>query len=439
MTLINATHDPALMSWVESANDPAGDFPIQNLPFGVYSRRGTRDTPRVGVAIGDQVLDIAAGLAAGVFDGLAAEAARACEAPALNRLMALGSAHWSALRAALSSVLGFGAPHERRLRATLTPQADVDLHVPAAIGDYSDFFASIHHATNAGSLFRPNDPLLPNYKHVPVAYHGRASSIVASGTRIKRPVGQTRKPNAARPELGPSRRLDYELEVGFYIGPGNALGERIALGDAERHVFGLCLVNDWSARDIQAWEYQPLGPFLGKSFATTVSPWVVTLEALAPFRTRSGERSPGDPRPLPYLDDDTDRASGSFEIELEVALSSARMREGGIAPQVLGATRLGHLYWSLFQMVAHHTVNGCNLRPGDLIATGTVSGPERHELGSLLEVSRNGAQPFELPSAESRTFLEDGDEVVMRAHCRREGFRGIGFGECRGLVEPAQV
>ncbi|MDB5927187.1 MAG: fumarylacetoacetase [Betaproteobacteria bacterium] len=435
---LDETHDPAVTSWLTCANDANSDFPIQNLPFGVFRKRGSDAAARVGVAIGSYVLDVAAIGAGRVFEGAAAAAAAACNAPSVNGLMELGRSHWSALRLGLSRLLRSASP----MRHRVPPEAlvridDAELFLPAFIGDYSDFFASIHHATNAGRLFRPDNPLLPNYKHVPIAYHGRASSIVVSGTPVIRPRGQTRLPDEAGPSFGASQRLDYELELGVFIGSGNALGKPISLADAQDHVFGLCLVNDWSARDIQSWEYQPLGPFLGKSFATSISPWVVTLDALMPFRRSAYARPPGDPAPLPYLDNHADRASGGIDIALSVKLSSQTMRSQRIAPHTLAQTSSQYLYWTIFQMVAHHTVNGCNLRPGDLIATGTLSGPERTACGSLLEMSVNASHSFALPSGETRTFLEDGDEVLFHGRCSREGYRSIGFGECRGVVVPA--
>ena len=436
---LNETHDASATSWVESANADDTPFPIQNLPFGVFRTRASRDQPRVGVAIGDRVLDVAVFRAAGLLED-AAQAMTACAESSLNALMALGSGPASRLRLALSRLLRKDSPLRSRVPDhALVPMADAELHIPASIGDYSDFFASIHHATNAGSLFRMDSPLLPNYKYVPIAYHGRASSIIVSGTPVRRPVGQSKAPDASAPQLGPSKRLDYELELGVFVGRGNVLGQPIALGEAEQHVFGMCLVNDWSARDIQAWEYQPLGPFLGKSFATTVSPWVITLEALAPFRLPATPRPAGDPEPLPYLRDERNAAVGGVDIAVELAISSSDMRSAGIAPHVLARTSSKHLYWTIFQMIAHHTVNGCNLRPGDLFATGTVSGPTREELGSLLELTRNGAQSFALPNGETRSFLEDGDEVILRAQCHREGYRSIGFGEARGIVMPARA
>jgi fumarylacetoacetase len=437
MIKTNETHDPSLESWIDSANIADADFPIQNLPFGVFSRRGSRDTPRVGVAIGDAVLDVSACQAAGLLDG-ASEAAAACVSSTLNALMSLGTTHASRLRLALSRLLRRDSPLRARVPAeALVPLRDAELHLPANIGDYSDFFASIHHATNAGRMFRPDSPLLPNYKHLPIAYHGRASSVIVSGTPVRRPTGQSKAPDAFAPSVGPSKRLDYELELGVFISVGNKLGEPIALENAEQHVFGMCLVNDWSARDIQGWEYQPLGPFLGKSFGTTVSPWLVTLEALAPFRRAAPERPQGDPQPLPYLSSAADHANGAIDIDVEVAVASSKMRASGRAAHTLARASSRHLYWTIFQMVAHHTVNGCNLRSGDLIATGTMSGPSPGEMGSLLELTANGTKPFALPDGDKRTFLEDGDEVILRAHCSREGFRRIGFGEARGIIEAA--
>ncbi len=431
---LNETHDPARRSFVESANKPDSDFPIQNLPFGVF-RPAPGSSPRVGVAIGDEIVDVAA--AASAFAGPAADAARACAAPALDRLMALGPAAWSALRLALSR--GLSAAHgQESLRRHLTPMAQAELMLPVRIGGFTDFFASIFHATNTGRAFRPDSPLLPNYKYVPVAYHGRASSVRASGTPVKRPCGQRKRANETAPSYGPSRNLDFELELGFYIGTANALGEPIAIARAAEHVFGFCLLNDWSARDIQGWEYQPLGPFLGKNFATTVSPWVVTREALAPFRTAAFARPPGDPAPLSYLDDPDDRAHGGFDITLEAYLASAAMRAAGTPPLRLAQTSFSSVYWTVAQMVAHHTCNGCNLEIGDLIGSGTVSGPEKTSWGSLLELTARGSEPIELPGGEKRGFIEDGDEVIFRGFCAKPGYPRIGFGECRAVVLPAQ-
>jgi fumarylacetoacetase len=355
--------------------------------------------------------------------------------------MALGRPHWTALRQQVSLILRAGGTPNRydleRAQRILVPMAEAELFLPAEVGDYTDFYASAHHATNVGSMFRPDNPLLPNYKHVPIGYHGRASSLVASGTPVRRPNGQTKVATDERPTFGPSRSLDYEAEVGVFVGPGNKLGIPIPIAEAESHLFGLCLVNDWSARDVQSWEYQPLGPFLAKSFATTVSPWVVTLEALEPFRTRLAPRPATDPQPLPYLDDVLDRARGAFDITLEVTLRSARMREQGLPGMRVSRSRFADMYWTLAQMLTHHASNGCNLRPGDLLASGTVSGPDAEARGCLLERTWRGEQPLTLPTGELRTFLEDGDEVVMRGTCEREGAARIGFGECRGIVVGA--
>jgi fumarylacetoacetase len=434
---LDETHDPALRSWVASANEHA-DFPIQNLPYGVY-RRGT-GAPRVGVAVGDQVLDLRAAVEREWvrMDENGERVVAACASTSLNALMALEPVERTALRRALSRLLaadqsgrevdGGAGPH------LLTPMNDVQMLLPAEVGDYTDFYASVFHASNVGALFRPDNPLLPNYKWVPIGYHGRASSLVPSGTTVRRPRGQVRPDPSEPPQFGPSSRMDYELELGLFVGPGNPLGEAVPIGAAVSRIFGVCLVNDWSARDIQAWEYQPLGPFLAKNFATTVSPWVVTLEALAPFRTAPRPRPPEDPAPLPYLDDPEDRAAGAFDITLEVSLSSAAMRARGIAPMLLSRSRAADLYWTPAQLIAHHTSNGCNLRAGDLLASGTVSGPTPDSLGCLLELTRGGRESLELPGGEKRTFLEDGDEVLLRGWCQREGARRIGLGECVGRV-----
>jgi fumarylacetoacetase len=406
---MNDTHDPQLRSWVESANQPGTDFPIQNLPLGVF-RRGT-EPPRIGVAIGDCVLDLT-----GCADELPAAVRQACRASSLNALMALGNDAASALRRRVSELLREKPAAD--VRRHVLPQRDVEMLLPANIGDYTDFYASIHHATNVGKMFRPDQPLTPNYKFLPVAYHGRASSIVVSGTPIRRPCGQTKTDQAEQPEFGPTRALDYELEVGFFVGPGNPLGEPIPIAEAEQHVFGFCLLNDWSARDIQKWEYQPLGPFLGKNFATTISPWIVTLEALEPFRAPANARET-----LPYLN----ASHGGLDLTLEAWLGPVR----------LSRSNSRDLYWTVAQMVAHHTCNGCNLRPGDLLASGTVSGPTRESRGCLLELTAGGTEPLELRGGERRRFLEDGDEVILRGYCERTGFARIGFGECRGRILPA--
>jgi fumarylacetoacetase len=440
MNALNETHDATLQSWVASANVAGTDFPIQNLPYGVFRRRQSGEAFRVGVAIGDQILDLTAVRGSGAFADADAHARRALDAAAsscVNDLMALGQPAWSALRLALSRVLREGAAQAERLASALVPQADAEYAVPARIRDYTDFYTSIHHATTVGKQFRPDNPLLPNYKWVPIGYHGRASSIVISGCNFRRPVGQTKAPTADVPVLGPAKRLDYELEVGVYIGTGNALGDAVSIEDAESHVFGFGLFNDWSARDIQGWEYQPLGPFLAKNFASTLSPWIVTVEALAPYR-QAWTRAAGDPQPLPYLDSPALRESGAFDVALEVYLSTKQMRERGLPPERLSQSNFSDAYWSVSQMVAHHTVNGCNLAPGDLLGTGTLSGPAPEAGGSLLELSSGGKQPLTLASGETRSFLEDGDEVIFRGHARRDGFAHIGFGEARGEVLPAR-
>jgi fumarylacetoacetase len=430
---LNETHDSARRSFVDSANLPGSDFPIQNLPFGVFRPPG--QPPRVGVAIGDQVVDVA--MAGAAFDGLAGEAARTCRAPYLNDLMSLGPRAWSALRLALSR--GLSAERgDATVRGALTPMADVELMLPAAIPNFTDFFASVFHATNAGRMFRPDNPLMPNYKYVPVAYHSRASSIRTSGTAFKRPRGQRKPPNEAVPSYGPSRNLDFELELGFYVGTPSELGASVPVGKAAEHIFGFCLLNDWSARDVQAWEYQPLGPFLGKNFATTVSPWVVTAEALAPFHTAAFARPEGDPAPLPYLDDSDDRAQGGLDIALEVYLATEAMRNTGSAPLRITQTSTSWLYWTVAQMLAHHTCNGCNLAVGDLMGTGTISGPEKANLGSMLELTLRGSEPLQMPNGERRGFIEDGDEIIFRGFCEKPGFTRIGFGECRAVILPAE-
>ena len=433
------TVDPLLRSWVSSANEQGTDFPIQNLPFAVFRRAGSSESARVGVAIGDAILDVAACLAAGLFSEASMDArqgAMACGAGSLNELMGRGRAPRKALRVSLSALLSEGTPtHQRQIAEhALVLQADAELFLPAHIGDFTDFYASVHHASNVGALFRPDQPLLPNYKWVPIGYHGRSSSIVLSGTPVKRPSGQRKAPNDVEPTVGRSRSLDYELELGAFVSAGNILGTPVSLADADEHLFGFCLLNDWSARDIQSWEYQPLGPFLAKNFASSVSPWVVSMEALAPFRAPLTPRDTDDPHPLPYLDDAHDREKGGYAITLEVFLRTARMRADGDPAARLSQSSALDLYWSVGQMVAHHTSGGCNLRPGDLLGSGTISGPLNDNRGCLLEITRRGAEPLTLPNGETRTFLEDGDEVVFKAHAVREGAVRIGFGECRGVV-----
>ena len=443
MNEINGTHAPQLRSWISSANSPETDFPIQNLPFGVFTRRDGDNVARIGAAIGDQILDLARCEREGLLDRIDLQTAATLVATSLNRLMGLGAGNWSELRRRLSELLREDCAELRdddRLREqVLVPMTLADLRIPVEIGDYTDFYASIYHATNVGSMFRPDNPLLPNYKYLPVGYHGRASSIVVSGSAVRRPCGQTTSNESGPPDFGPCKLLDYELEVGSFIGPGNSLGQRIAIGDAEAHIFGLCLVNDWSARDIQRWEYQPLGPFLAKSFATSISPWVVTLEALAPFRAPAFVRPGGDPAPLLHLFSEADQQHGNIDLTLEVWLLSEQMRAKGMEPEFLSRGSFKDMYWTIAQMVAHHSSNGCNLQSGDLIASGTVSGPTRESRGSLLELAWRGTEPIALKSGESRKFLEDGDEVIFRGYCAREGWRRIGFGECRGVIAPAYV
>lgn len=429
---VDATHDRTLRSWVDSANQPDTDFPIQNLPLGVFRRSGSSKA-RIGVAIGNQILDLGQCHRENLLQELPQSVQTACLASTLNSLMALGREASSSLRQRLSQLLRSGTeiPSASNL---LVPMSEAELLLPASVGDYTDFYASIFHATNVGKLFRPDNPLLPNYKYIPIAYHGRASSLVPTGTLISRPNGQRKRPEDTVPSFGPSRSLDYELEVGFFVGQGNPLGETISLGAAEDQIFGLCLVNDWSARDIQAWEYQPLGPFLAKSFATTLSPWVVTLEALAPFRCAAFSRPSEDPEPLPYLADPLNTDQGGIDLTLEVYLRTAQMREQHVEPFRISQGSFRQMYWTIAQMLTHHSSNGCNLRSGDLLASGTVSGPEPGSQGCLLEITRRGAEPLELPDGETRSFLLAGDEVILRGYCEKPGFTRIGFGECRGVI-----
>jgi fumarylacetoacetase len=436
---VNPTHDPQLISWVESAQGHT-DYPIQNLPYGVFRRLGVEGLPSVGIAIGDEILDIRAAGAAGLLTEGAALAAQACTTPSLNALLALGAEHWSALRGELSALLAAESPAyqaDRHIgRRILVPMSEAQLFLPAQVGDYSDFYASVYHATNVGSMFRPENPLLPNYKWIPIGYHGRASSLVVSGTPVRRPCGQIKDAEAESPLFKPTRALDYEMELGCFVGPGNPLGQPVGIDQAEKHLFGVCLVNDWSARDIQSWEYQPLGPFLSKSFATTISPWVVTMEALEPYRVPAFHRPPGDPAPLPYLDSPATQSRGGVELTVEAYLTTGSMRASGLAPVRLSRGNTADLYWTLGQMFTHHTSNGCNLRPGDLFATGTISGPAKESRGCLLELTWRGSEPLTLPTGETRKFLEDQDEVILRASCERQGAARIGFGECRGMVLP---
>jgi fumarylacetoacetase len=434
---INDTHDPSVKSWVPSAQTPGTDFPIQNLPFGVFTRLEGETRPHIGVGIGDCILDLFECGRRGLLSELPDLCIESSASDSLNALMKLGPSCWSALRKRISGLLRADSADCGRIAAkmetALVPMTETRMLLPARIGDYTDFYASIHHARNVGSMFRPENPLFPNYKFVPVGYHGRASSIILSGTTIQRPSGQTEGPNSI-PVFGPCRMMDYELEIGAFVGPGNRLGVPIAMTDSESHIFGLCLLNDWSARDIQKWEYQPLGPFLAKSFATSISPWIVTMEALAPFRIAAPRREPGDPPTLPYLTGAHDSESGGIDLSLEVRLCSERMRQNNHEPVLLSRSNLKDLYWTLAQMVVHQTSNGCNLSPGDLLGSGTVSGPDPKSRGCLLELTWRGSEPVTLPSGETRRFLEDGDEVIFRGRAERKGFAAIGFGECRGIV-----
>ena len=437
MSLINETHDINLKSWVASANEANCDFPIQNLPFAEVRRKNSDEAFRGAVAIGDQVIDLAKVNELGLFSGDAQIAVKAASQAKLNEFMGLGQQYWSALRLALSKALREGASEQAQLSEALIAQADIEFALPCRIGDYTDFYTSIYHATAVGSLFRPDNPLLPNYKWVPIGYHGRASSIDVSGQSFPRPKGQTKAPDADVPSFGPAKRMDYELELGIYLGKGNELGDAISIEDAEDHVFGFCLFNDWSARDLQAWEYQPLGPFLAKNFASTVSPWIVTTEALAPYRTQ-WHRDENDPQPLEYLESSHNREAGAFDIQMDVLLESEKMRAEGAAPSKLSESSFKHSYWTVAQMVTHHTVNGCNFIPGDMLGSGTQSGPQHEEAGSMLELSRGGKETITLNNGEERKFLEDGDKVIMRGWCESDGFNRICFGSVEGTVLPAK-
>lgn len=426
------THDPSARSWLASANVPGSDFPLQNLPLGVFE--GDGGGARIGTAIGDAVLDLPAAVEDGLLDAAEPVLLEALRRPSLNALMALGGPRWTDLRHRLFDLLRDGSPREPEVRRHLRQVRDVRMRLPAEVGDYTDFYASIHHATNVGRMMRPDQPLLPNYHWVPIGYHGRASSLVASGTPVRRPSGQTMSADAEAPAFGPSRRLDFELEVGLFVGSGNALGTAIPISEAGEHLFGVCLLNDWSARDVQAWEYQPLGPFLSKSFATSISPWVVTTDAVAPFRVPARARAGGEPSPLPYLADADDQRLGAIDLVLEVWLSSRRMREEGVGPTRVSRSRFRDMYWTPAQLLAHHASNGCNLRPGDLLGSGTVSGAAPDARGCLLELTWRGTEPVRLRDGETRRFLEDGDEVIFRGACEAPGTVRIGLGECRGVV-----
>lgn len=446
MSFTDQTHDPSLESWIDSANDPSCEFSIQNLPLGVFRHRvqgKEQSRPRIGVAIGESILDLGGAVEARMFESLEPEIRCALAATTLNDLMALGAKASKAVRRRVSELL---AKDHAELRdnaglrdSLIVEQRNAEMLLPVSIGDYTDFYASLHHATNVGSMFRPDNPLMPNWKHLPVGYHGRASSIVIDGEPVRRPMGQTKADDADLPSFGPSRLLDYEYEVGFFVGPGNARGTRITMDQTPEHIFGLCLVNDWSARDIQKWEYQPLGPFNAKNFATTISPWVVTLEALAPFRVNGPPRGEDDPPTMGYLapKDEAARHLG-IQLTCEVWLRSKRMRDENAEPALVSRAGFADMYWTIGQMLAHHTSTGCNMRPGDLLASGTVSGPTEDARGCLLERTWRGQNPLHLPDGTQRKFLEDGDEVILRGYCEKDGARRIGFGECRGVVLPAE-
>ena len=432
--MLDASHDPSLRSWVESAREHA-EFPIQNLPLGVFSPDA--GPARGGVAIGDEILDLAALARSGLCADIN-EIVTVAAAPSLNGFLGLGTGARKQLRARLSALLADGSPAQAALKPMLHPAENCTLGLPARIGDYTDFYAGIQHALNIGSLLRPDNPLLPNYKHIPIGYNGRASSVRPSGEAFPRPKGQRKRPDDTDPTFGPCRNLDYELELGIWIGPGNAPGSAIPIDEADDRIAGFCLLNDWSARDIQAWEYQPLGPFLSKGFATTISPWIVTAEAMAPFRKAQKPRPKGDPAALAYLSPSDATVPHALDVTLEVRIETAAMRAKGLAPHRLSLGTTQDLYWTPAQFVAHHSSNGCNLTPGDLFGSGTISGRDPGSFGSLMEITRGGREPITLPNGESRTYLVDGDAIIMRAAARREGFASIGFGECRAEVLPAR-
>lgn len=437
MLMINETHNVKLTSWVTSANTDS-DFPIQNLPFAIFKRKGQEEAFRGGVAIGDQVVDLAALAKLNIFSGKAQTALEAASQATLNTLMNLGVETNSALRLALSEALRTDSPLQSALAPTLVFQADIELGMPCQIGDYTDFYTSIYHATAIGKLFRPDNPLLPNYKWIPIGYHGRSSTIGVSGQKFHRPVGQTKAPEASEPSFGPCKRLDYELEMGLFVGKSTEMGDLINIEDAEQHLFGVCIFNDWSARDIQAWEYQPLGPFLAKSFASTISPWIVTMEALAPYRTKF-TRPEADPQPLPHLSSEQNNQHGGLDIDLSCFIQTQAMRDNNQQMAQLSKSNFKYSYWTPAQLITHHGSNGCAMRSGDLLGSGTQSGPTYEEAGSLLELSKGGKTPVDLPNGEKRTFLEDGDSIIMRASCSKDGATRIGFGEVVATVLPAKV
>jgi fumarylacetoacetase len=431
-TKIDHTHDPRAQSWVSSANEPGAEFPIQNLPLGVFSSGGV-SAGRIGAAIGDQILDLAAALDGGLLPGLESHSA-ALHSDSLNLLMSHGASARLALRRAVFELLNVSNANIAAAARCLVPMSSARMHLPARIGDFTDFFTSIHHARRTGELSRPDMPVAPNFRHMPIGYHGRASSVVVSGTPCVRPRGQTGASAATGQGDVPSQWLDFELEVGCLVGGGNPLGTTISIDDAESHMFGLCLVNDWSARDIQIWESYPLGPFLAKSFMTTVSPWVVTLDALAPFRVAAPTRGEDEPALPAGLTSPAHAAQGGISIALQVLLQTQAMREKGMDPVVLSQPRFEDQYWTLTQMLTHQTSNGCNLQTGDLLSSGTVSGPERENSGCLVEFNAGGKEPMRLPSGETRLFLENGDIIWLRGVCHRDGYRPIGFGECKAQI-----
>lgn len=437
INMLNETHDPSLTSWLDSANDSAIGFPVQHLPFAVFRRAGRLEAYRPGVALGDQIIDLAQLAAIKPFSGLAAEALNTCTGPTLNALMALGNAHWTALRLALSRAARVGSSLQAEITRVLIPQAQAEYSLPAHIRDYTDFYISIYHATAGGKISRPDAPLLPNFKWLPIGYHGRASSVVISGHEVVRPVGQSRPAHVDKaPSFGPSQRLDFELEMGMFVGPGNAQGIRISIDQAEEHIFGVCILNDWSARDIQGWEVQPLGPFLAKSFATTISPWIVTREALEPFRLPFN-RPATDPQPLPYLMNEVTKQGGVYDISLRALMSTEQSRAAKHPPALLAHSNLCHAYWTLSQLITHHTVNGCNLQPGDLIGTGTMSGPNPDQALSFNELSAGATRAVTLPWGQERKFLEDGDEIILQAECIKQGYPRLNFGQATGKILPS--
>ncbi|MEO8855538.1 MAG: fumarylacetoacetase [Burkholderiaceae bacterium] len=437
----NHTHDPAASSWLPAANAPGCDFPIQNLPFAVFRRTGSDEKFRGGIAIGNQVLDLAALGSSAALSGAVRDATRLCAGDALNDFLAAGPTAWQALRHAVFALLKQDASPDMVsiTRGCLVPMDEAEYTLPNRIGDYTDFYTSLDHARNVGVMIRPDDPVSPNFRWMPIAYHGRASSIGVSGQQFARPMGQAMPPGASTPVYGACARLDYELELGVHIGVGNRQGHAISLDQAEQHIFGICMLNDWSARDIQFWEMNPLGPFLGKNFATTISPWIVTMEALLPYR-QAWSRAEGEPQPLAYLDAGGNRQHGAIDIQLEVALQTAQRQKQGDAPARLSRTSFKHQYWTVAQMVTHHTMGGCNLQPGDLLGSGTISGPSPDQAGAIIELAKGGTAPITLAGGsgptEQRRFLEDGDSVIFRGWCETDGAARIGFGECRGTVLP---